>query len=115
VRDSLGGNPYVLTEHFSPIFFHLNRPETCDYIPGDFNHDGALVGGDVTYGVRYFKGFCDLPSFRCNNDSTGRTFYSPGDITGNCELQANDITRLVAYFKGTATINYCRWTPPRNR
>lgn len=115
VRDSLGGNPYTLAEHFSPIFFHINRPETCDYIPGDFNHDGELVGGDVTYGVRFFKGLCDLPSFRCYNDSTGNLFFAPGDITGNCELQANDITRLVSYFKGTATISYCRWTPPRDR
>lgn len=113
VRDSLGGNPYILTQHFSPIYFHLNRPETCDYIPGDFNYDGELVGGDVTYGVRFLKGLHDLPSFRCYNDSTGNMFYSPGDITGNCLIQANDITRLVAYFKGTATISYCRWTPPR--
>jgi hypothetical protein len=115
VRDSLGGNPYTLFQHFSPIFFHLNRPESCDYIPGDFNNDGELVGGDVTYGVRFFKGLCDLPPFRCYNDSTDNMFFSPGDITGNCELQANDITRLVFYFKGTATISYCPWTPPRSR
>jgi hypothetical protein len=89
------------------------QPETCDYVAGDFNNDGVTGGGDVMYGVRFFKGITGLPSFRCYNDSSCSMFYSPGDATGNCQVQANDITRLVAYFKGLAVLGYCPWTPPR--
>jgi hypothetical protein len=113
-RDSLGYE-VGLYEHFSPIFFHYMRPETCDYVAGDFNNDGVNGGGDVMYGVRFFKGLTALPDFRCYNDSTCTIFYSPGDATGNCQIQANDITRLVAYFKGLAALSHCPWTPPRGR
>ena len=109
------GTGMALYEHYSPIFFHYMQPETCDYIAGDFNNDGVTGGGDVMYGVRFFKGITGLPSFRCYNDSSCSMFYAPGDATGNCQVQANDITRLVAYFKGLAVLGYCPWTPPPGR
>jgi hypothetical protein len=113
-NDSIGGS-LALFEHFSPIFFHYMQPETCDYVAGDFNNDGVTSGGDVMYGVRFFKSLTELPSFRCYNDSSCTMYYALGDATGNCQIQANDITRLVAYFKGLAVLSYCPWTPPRGR
>jgi hypothetical protein len=71
----------------------------CPFTPGDINGDGAVVGGDVTYGVRYFKGVGDNPPDSCYNDSTGAYLFASGDVNGNCEFRGSDITFLVAYFK----------------
>ena len=85
----------------------------CDYIPGDINGDGSVIGGDVTYGVRYFKLLGAPPPDSCLNDSTMTWLYSAGDVNGNCEFRGSDITYLVAYFKGTnPRLKWCPRTPP---
>lgn len=85
---------------------------TCDYLIGDINGDGNRIGGDVTFGVRYFKGLGPNPPDSCYMDSTGTFLYVSGDVNGNCEFRGSDITRLVAYFKGIATLSYCHFFPP---
>jgi hypothetical protein len=84
----------------------------CSYLIGDINSDGQRMGGDVTYGVRYFKGTGPAPRDSCYMDSTGAYLYVTGDVNGNCEFRGSDITRLVAYFKGTAQLSYCHFFPP---
>jgi len=84
----------------------------CEYLPGDINGDGNRIGGDVTFGVRYFKGIGGPPPDSCYMDSTGGYLYVAGDVNGNCEFRGSDITRLVAYFKGNATLSYCHFFPP---
>jgi immune inhibitor A len=84
----------------------------CSYMPGDINSDGQRIGGDVTYGVRYFKGIGPNPPDSCYMDSTSAYLYVAGDVNGNCEFRGSDITRLVAYFKSTATLSYCHFFPP---
>jgi hypothetical protein len=83
----------------------------CDYLIGDISGDGQRLGGDVTYGVRYFKGVGATPKDSCFMDSTGAYIYVAGDCNGNCEFRGSDITRLVAYFKGIAHLSCCHWFP----
>jgi hypothetical protein len=71
----------------------------CPFNARDINGDGLVLGGDVTYGVRYFKGAGERPPDSCYNDSTGAYLYAAGDVNGNCEFRGSDITYLVAYFK----------------
>jgi hypothetical protein len=84
----------------------------CVYLPGDINGDNQRIGGDVTYGVRYFKGTGGVPPDSCYMDSTSAYLYVSGDVNGNCEFRGSDITRLVAFFKGTAQLSYCHFFPP---
>jgi hypothetical protein len=111
--DSLGNN-YTLIEHFSPLYF-TNESQSCEYLSGDINGDSSVNSADVTYGVRYFKGFGDYPPIYCYLDSTGSYFFPAGDVNGNCEFRGSDIVRLVAYFKGIRTLSYCHWLPPSGR
>jgi hypothetical protein len=83
----------------------------CEYLAGDINSDGDVVGGDVTYGVRYFKGLGNCPPDSCFMDSTGAYIYVAGDVNGNCEFRGSDISRLVSYFQGSASLSYCHFFP----
>jgi hypothetical protein len=83
----------------------------CEYLIGDISGDGSRLGGDVTYGVRYFKGIGSPPKDSCFMDSTSAYLYVAGDCNGNCEFRGSDITRLVSYFKGTAHLSCCHFFP----
>jgi hypothetical protein len=83
----------------------------CEYLIGDISGDHQRLGGDVTYGVRYFKGVGSAPKDSCYMDSTHTYLYVAGDCNGNCEFRGSDITRLVAYFKGTAPLSCCHFFP----
>jgi hypothetical protein len=85
--------------------------EPCEYLIGDISGDGQRLGGDVTYGVRYFKGIGTPPRDSCFMDSTGTYLYVAADCNGNCEFRGSDITRLVSYFKGLAMLNNCHFFP----
>jgi|GEM_PF-1912966 competence protein ComEC len=89
----------------------ISISSSCQYIPGDINSDGLVMGGDATYGVRFFKGVGPVPPDSCWLDSTGVYLYVAGDVNGNCEFRGSDISRLVLYFKGTATIANCYFFP----
>ena len=104
--DSLSGNiPVTLTV--------MPLSPGCDYVPGDINGDGDVIGNDVTFGVRYFKGPGSAPPDSCWNDSNGSWLYSAGDANGNCHFTGSDVTFLVAYFKGhNPEIFWCPQTPP---
>jgi uncharacterized repeat protein (TIGR01451 family) len=84
----------------------------CLYLPGDINGDDLRGGGDVTYGVRFFKLIGNRPPDSCYMDSTHAYLYVAGDVNGNCEFRGSDITRLVAYFKLIAQLQYCHFFPP---
>jgi len=90
--------------------FHGSVPD-CEYLIGDFSGDNQRLGGDVTYGVRFFKGVGLPPPDSCFMDSTGAYLYVAGDCNGNCEVRGSDITRLVAYFKGVASLSNCHFFP----
>lgn len=90
-------------------------PIGCDYLPGDINGDNMLGLPDVSYGVRYFKGFGPISPIRCWNDSLSDWLASAGDVNGNCEFHGSDIARLVAYFKELTVLRFCPWTPAQGR
>jgi hypothetical protein len=89
---------------------HFGSP--CQYLQGDINGDGLRGGGDVTYGVRFFKLIGNRPPDSCYMDSTGGYLYVAGDVNGNCEFRGSDISRLVAYFKLLIGLSYCHFFPP---
>jgi hypothetical protein len=89
----------------------MTESALCEYLIGDFNGDHLRGGGDVTYGVRFFKLIGTPPKDSCWMDSTSKWFYVAGDVNGNCEVRGSDITRLVAYFKIQAGLNCCHWFP----
>jgi len=83
----------------------------CDYVPGDANGDGNVMGNDVTYSVRYFKGLGAPPPDSCPYN--GGWLYSAGDANGNCAYTGSDVTFLVGFFKGiNPSVLYCPDTPP---
>jgi hypothetical protein len=87
----------------------------CDYRVGDINNDGTVIGSDVTYGVRYFKGIGPSPEIYCYNDliPEDHLLYVAGDVNNDCMFRGSDITRLVAYFKGVGILSPCHLFPPR--
>ena len=111
-------NPYQTDQADYDVFvakFGQAAPP-CDYLPGDINGDDLRLGGDATYGVRFFKQIGNRPPDSCYMDSTSSQLYVAGDVNGNCEFRGSDITRLVAYFKGNAALSYCHFfTPPPMR
>ncbi|RKX20682.1 MAG: hypothetical protein DRP26_01180 [Candidatus Zixiibacteriota bacterium] len=85
----------------------------CDYVPGDINGDGDVMGNDVTFGVRYFKGLGLPPPDSCLDDSLSTWLYAAGDVNGNCSFTGSDISFLVAYYKAyNPEILFCHRTPP---
>jgi hypothetical protein len=93
------------------VYARDGEVSSCLYKLGDINGDGLRGGGDVTYGVRFFKLIGNRPPDSCYMDSTGTWLYVAGDVNGNCEFRGSDITRLVAYFKLIAPLQYCHFFP----
>jgi hypothetical protein len=63
--------------------------EVINWIRGDANGDGRLIGSDVTYLVNYFRGIVPRPY------PTGR-----GDANADGLILGSDVTYLVNYFRG---------------
>jgi len=60
-----------------------------DFIAGDANGDGQVIGSDVTYLVGYFRSINPQPDP-----------LLAGDTNGDCLVTGPDITYLVNYFRG---------------
>lgn len=111
VGDTIGGFGYQLTEQFSEITFR--EASGCDYLPGDVNSDGNVIGSDVTYLVNYFRSIGDPPHDSCWNDSDGAWLYAAADCNGDCRVIGSDVTYLVSYFRLIQTeILWCPQVPP---
>ncbi len=59
------------------------------FLPGDANGDGRVIGADVTYLVGYFRAINPAPEP-----------FLAGDANGDCAVIGSDITYLVNYFRG---------------
>lgn len=84
-------------------------PSGYVYLPGDANMSAglwppAVIGGDVTFLVNYFRGI----SNPCLFDG----FYASADVSGDCMVIGGDVSYLVNYFRGLAEIHYCEDYPP---
>jgi hypothetical protein len=97
------------------IILEFIEYQECDFIPGDINGDGHLIGSDVTYGVNYFRGGTPPPD-SCWNNVTSEWQYTAADANGDCHFIGSDITYLVNYFRGINPLpQYCIQTPPAGR
>jgi hypothetical protein len=93
--------------------FYSTRGSIYNYAPGDMNGDDIVIGGDITYGVRYLKGIGNPPPDSCFLDLIADWIYCAADANGDCQFRGSDITFLVGYFKGlNPQIRYCSQTPP---
>jgi hypothetical protein len=109
--DSLG-NPDS-TVDIGALGIGCNSGGDCAYIPGDINGDRQVIGGDVTFGINYFRGGSYPPDI-CYNDSAQSMLFVAGDVNGDCQFIGSDITMLIRYFRGQVPeLGYCPWTPPR--
>jgi hypothetical protein len=63
--------------------------EVINWIRGDANGDGQVIGSDVTYLVNYFRGLVPRPY------PDGR-----GDANADGQILGSDVTFLVNYFRG---------------
>ena len=83
-------------EHLSPCY---------EYIPGDVNGDGQVIGSDVTFLVNYFRCLA-TPPFEVDG------FYPAADVNGDCQIIGSDVTYLVNYFRGMNQLQWCSLYPP---
>jgi len=91
-----------------PIWSFTTKEEVpgFDYVPGDVNGDGRIIGSDVTFLVNYFRGL-GTPPFEVDG------FYPAADVNGDCLVIGSDVTFLVQYFRGVQPeIRYCPQYPP---
>ncbi len=88
------GDPTLRLSRFQPP---LNY---CQYLPGDINGDGIVIGSDITYGVQYFRGVGSCPPDSCYDYENERWVYVAADANGNCDFLGSDITYMVRYFRG---------------
>ena len=81
------------------------------YLPGDANmYNGAwppaVIGGDVTYLVNYFRS--SPASQPCLLDG----FWASADANGSGDVIGSDVTYLINYLRGGASPQYCPDYPP---
>ncbi len=96
------GDPTLRLSRFQPPLTY------CLFEPGDINGDGSTIGGDITYGVQYFRGIGPCPPDSCYDHDNQRWVYVAADVNGDCNFYGGDITYLVQYFRGiNDTIAYC--------
>ena len=102
----------VMPEESTVVNVTLFPAGPCDYLPGDINGDGLVLGGDISFGVQYFSGNVGPPPDSCWNDSTNSWLYSAADANGDCRFVGGDITFMVNYFGGGIAPRWCPQTPP---
>lgn len=110
--DTIARDISVMPEESTVVNVTLFPAGPCDYLPGDINGDGLVVGGDISYGVQYFSGNVGPPPDSCWNDSTNSWLYSAADANGDCRFVGGDITFMVNYFGGGIAPRWCPQTPP---
>ncbi|MCD6162507.1 MAG: hypothetical protein J7K40_08860 [candidate division Zixibacteria bacterium] len=110
-RDTVVAGVSVLNRQVTILDMVMKFP--CDYVPGDINGDDIVIGGDITYGVRYLKGIGQPPPDSCYNGYTDEWLYAAADVNGDCIFMGSDIIYLVEYFKGNnPPPQFCPQTPP---
>ncbi|MCP4583404.1 MAG: hypothetical protein GY839_17485 [candidate division Zixibacteria bacterium] len=83
-------NGYSWTEYSASWCFQVAfDTSSVDFLPGDANGDGLVIGSDVTYLVAYFRGANPPPDP-----------FLAGDANGDCAVIGSDVTYLVNYFRG---------------
>ena len=83
-------NGQAWTIYSNPWSLMIDYDSTyVDFIPGDCNHDGNVIGSDVTFLVNFFRGIGQPPDP-----------FLAGDTNGDCSVIGSDVTYLVNFFRG---------------
>jgi len=110
-RDTTVADVEVLLRQTTILDMVLKFP--CDFVPGDVNGDGIVIGNDVTYGVAFLVLGGPRPPDSCFNENTNSWLYSAADANGDCAFLGSDITYLIQYFIGNnPPPQFCPYTPP---
>jgi hypothetical protein len=109
-RDTTVMDVEVLWRETSIVDMVLSYP--CDFVPGDVNGNGVVIGSDVTYAINYFRLIGPPPPDSCFNANSGSWLYSAADANGDCQFIMSDITYLLNYFRMGPAPTYCPYTPP---
>jgi len=85
------GTDQFWTEH-SEVWSLLIDCDTSyvQFIAGDANGDGEVIGSDVTYLIGYFRSTNPPPDP-----------FLAGDSNGDCQVTGPDVSYLVNYFRGS--------------
>jgi len=95
------------------VNFLVTGSYSCDYIPGDINSDGSVLGNDITYAVNFFRGTGDAPPDNCFNELTQTWLHVAGDVNGDCAFIGSDVTYMVGFLRGANDPpQFCPDLPP---
>ncbi len=101
-----GGSVIPELDHCGLYF----EPDTCIYIPGDVNRNGApLELADVLAMVSSYRGLVE-PYYlcQCSEDPPIFDFAATADPNGNCiPNELNDVVTEIGAYRGSDTVSGC--------
>jgi len=110
-RDTIVTDVEVHLRETTIIDMVLSFP--CDFVPGDVNSDGLVIGSDITYTINYLRTTGPPPPDSCYNTNAGAWLYSAADVNGDCAVTGPDVTYLLNFFRGSNNPPlFCPYTPP---
>ena len=81
---------------------------SCDYIPGDCNHNGTpLELADVIAMIGMYRGSVE-PPYECSCPPHGDNFTPTADPNGNCVAnELSDVVTEIGAYRGTVSASGC--------
>ncbi len=85
------------------------EPDTCIYIPGDVNRNGApLELADVLAMIGFYRGIIEPYLCECGEDPIIHDFAATADPNGNCvPNELNDVVTEIGAYRGSMTASGC--------
>ncbi len=85
------------------------EPDTCIYIPGDVNRNGApLELTDVLAMIGFYRGTMEPYLCECGEDPIIHDFAATADPNGNCiPNELNDVVTEIGAYRGSMTASGC--------
>jgi hypothetical protein len=101
-----GGGGTVPEQSFCGLYV---EPDTCIYIPGDVNRNGApLELTDVLAMIGFYRGTMEPYLCECTEDPPIYDFAATADPNGNCvPNELNDVVTEIGAYRGSMTASGC--------
>ncbi len=101
-----GGGNVVPEQSYCGLYF---EPDTCIYIPGDVNRNGApLELTDVLAMIGFYRGTAEPYLCECGEDPIIHDFAATTDPNGNCvPNELNDVVTEIGAYRGSMTASGC--------
>ena len=101
------GGHIIPEQDYCGLYF---EPDTCIYIPGDVNRNGAsLELADVLAMIASYRGIVE-PYYlcQCSEDPPIFDFAATADPNGNCiPNELNDVVTEIGAYRGSDTVSGC--------